>query len=238
MNDNELTSAGDDSWLVQQWIVAGIVSASARFIPVPFVDEIVRQQCRRFVVARTLAASQSVVSLDDMKPFYADADGCLGGCVGTLVKAPLKLLLFPIRKLAAIVTSIRGVPLEVTRMILLGRTIDRHAKSGQLVSDETYVRSLRMAFDEASARMDFRVVHAAIRDALRAAKGWKSSATAQAAEVAKRPTRDGNDLHANDDIKSGAEKIQLALYRPMIAQLFADFDRRFDQSLAEKRQQT
>ena len=89
------------SSLLHHWVVAGIVSASSRFIPIPFVDDVVRDQCRRYVVSRTLAAHETELTTKDLKPFYDGGGGCLGGCVGMVVRAPLKLLLFPIRKVVA-----------------------------------------------------------------------------------------------------------------------------------------
>lgn len=114
------------STLLHHWVVAGIVSSSSRFIPVPFIDDIVRDQCRRYVVSRTLAAHDQRNSMGVLKPFYANEGGCIAGCLGQLAMAPLKLLLFPIRKVIALVTSVRGVPLEIMRMVLLGRTLDRN----------------------------------------------------------------------------------------------------------------
>ncbi len=230
--ENEPRSDADDSWLLHQWIVAGVVSASARFIPVPFVDDIVRKQCRRFVISRTIAENRSPVSTDDLRALFDDNSGCLGGCVGTIAKAPLKLLLFPIRKVMSIVTSVRGVPIEIIRMVLLGRTIDRYAKLGKLNEQDSSATTLRLAFDDAFARMDFRVVQATIGDALRAAKGWKASATSDATEIARRQSLDSDSLSSTDGVNRSADKIQTAINHPTITELFADFDRRLDQSLA------
>ncbi len=230
--ENEPQDDADGSWLLHQWIVAGIVSASARFIPVPFVDDVVRKQCRRFVVSRTIAENESPVSTNDLRAMFDDSSGCLGGCAGTMAKAPLKLLLFPIRKVMSILTSVRGVPIEIIRMVLLGRTIDRYAKSGKLNHQHVTAASLRFAFDDAFAGMDFRVVQAAIREALGAAKGWKASATREATDIARRQSLDSDSMTSTHEVNSSAEKIQAAIQRPMITELFADFDRRFDQSLA------
>ena len=222
-------------WLVHQWVIAGMVSAASRFIPIPFVDDLVRDQCSRFVASRTLASYQGDVSLEDVKPYYAGGGGFLVGCAGMLVKAPLKLLLFPIRKMITIVTSVRGVPLEIMRMVLLGRTLDRYLHNGQLGKDAATAGRMRLAFDESFAGMDFRVVRAGMADALSSVKGWKAAAIASAQRTAdkKKPLED--DLEAEASMDSGATKVQEVLDRPETLALFAEFDRRFDETLGRLR---
>jgi hypothetical protein len=215
-------------WLTHQWIVAGIVSASARFIPVPFVDDVVRDQCRKFVVSRTLASHESDVSLDRLKPYYFSSGGCLGGCTSMVVKAPLKLLLFPIRKIALVLTSVREVPMEVMRMVLLGRTLDRYLRDGKLAGDAQQSAKMRAAFEESFARMDWRVIKAAMADALSSVGNWKPSATESARQVAGRRKVASEGFETSKDVEAGAQKIQDILDRPETLRLFAEFDRRFD----------
>ncbi|TWU58251.1 hypothetical protein [Rubripirellula reticaptiva] len=219
------------TWLTHQWVVAGIVSSAARFIPIPFVDDVIRSRCRQFVVSRTLAAHQRTDLLDDLKPFFDSSGGCLNGCVATAVKAPLKLLLFPVRKFVAIVTSIRGVPLEIMRMVLLGRTLDRHLRDESATIDPTQSARMRLAFEESFARIDFRVVRAAMTDALTSVKGWKSAAIATARGLADSGTGADEAIEPEPKIDAGAANIQQVLDRPETLDLFAEFDRRFDEAL-------
>ena len=67
------------AWLTHQWVAAGIVSAASRFIPVPFVDDLVRSRCRRFAVSRTLAAYEQEAMLDDLDstPFDSHIDAVI-----------------------------------------------------------------------------------------------------------------------------------------------------------------
>lgn len=218
-------------WLTHQWVVAGIVSASSRFIPIPFVDEIVRDQCRRLVVSRTLAAHDTKVSLDDLKPYYASGGGCLVGCASLVVRAPLKLILFPIRKVVALLTSVRGLPLEVMRTVLLARTLDRYLHDGKLVGEPIQSAKMRTAFDEAFARMDFRVIRAAMVDALSGVKGWKVSAMESAKRVAGPRNAEAEGLDASEDVEEGASKIEELFAQPETLKLFAEFDQRFDERM-------
>jgi hypothetical protein len=219
-------------FLLHQWIAAGIISAAARFIPVPFVDDIVRGQCRRFVVSRTLSSHNDPVSIDELKPYYGKSGGCLTGCAAAVAKAPLKLLLFPIRKVMAVMTSVRGVPLEILRMVLLGRTLDRYLREGKITTAATATHDvaarMRAAFNEAFARMDFHVVRATVGDALRGASGWKAAAVASAKQLGDRQAAPDADLETDPQLEAGASRVAEVLSRPETLELFAEFDRRFD----------
>ena len=219
------------SSLLHHWVVAGIVSASSRFIPIPFVDDVVRDQCRRYVVSRTLAAHDTELTTKDLKPFYDGGGGCLSGCVGMIVKAPLKLILFPIRKVVAVVTSVRGVPLEVTRTVLLGRTLDRYLSEQKAVASPEHLAKMNKAFEESFKRMDFHIVRAAIGDALSGVSGWKSGAKKSAKAVAGPKDAEEDGLNATEDVEAGADKVEEALQQPEMLSLFAEFDQRFDETL-------
>ena len=215
--------------LAYQSALAGLVSASGRFVPVPFVDDVIRQRCRKFVVSRALPSSQSDTQFDRLRPLYGDDHGWLAGCSGLLVRAPLKLLLFPIRKIIAITTSVRGVPLEVMRCVLLGRTVQRLAGS-QTISREK-AKYIRIAFDQTMRRMDFRALRAGLRDTLGGISRWKESSINIARRVAKssQPMRD--ELDPDDPVQNGAREMTRVFQQPETLRLFDEFDRRFDENL-------
>ncbi|QEF96739.1 hypothetical protein Mal15_07680 [Stieleria maiorica] len=217
--------------LQHQWVVAGIVSASARFIPIPFVDDLVQSQCRRFVVARTLANHDTNLTTSQLKPLYSNGGGCLPGCTTLLAKAPLKLLLFPIRKIVAVVTSVRGVPVEIMRMVLLGRTLDRYLKTNRIDPGSGDAAKMRLAFEASFARMDLRVVKAAVADALAGVNGWKKAAVDTAQEIARPRERTSEGLNPSTEVETGARKVEEVLQRPETLTLFADFDQKFDDAL-------
>lgn len=231
-HERSRTATEPPGYLIHQWVAAGIVSGASRFIPVPFVDDMVRGQCRRFAVARTLASHSVPISADDLKPYHAVGDGFLSGIAGKVMRVPLKLLLFPIRKTVAVVTSIRGVPLEIIRVVLMGRTLERCLRDGRLVGDRHVAAKIaarmRVAFDEAFARMDFHVIRAATSDALSGVSGWKEAAIASADKLATGEKAVKQDLHTGPEVDTGASRVQEVLDRPETLRLFAEFDRRFD----------
>ena len=221
------------AWLINQWAMAGIVSAASRFIPVPYAEEAVRYRCRRFVVSRTLSSHKSSVSADSLTPYY-DTDGFFNSWTSKILRAPFKLLLFPIRKTVRIITSVRNVPLEIIQIVLLGRTLDRCLQMQSLTLDPTTAKRMRKAFDDAFSGMDFYVVRAALIDALKSVSGLKSAAIAMATRVSRKEEPTAEALEPSDKVQSGAANVQSVLDRPETLALFAEFDRRFDQSLQQR----
>ncbi len=221
-------------FLFHQWIVAGLISAAARFVPIPFIDDVIRVQCRRFVVSRTLSSHRTAISLDELKPYYTTGSGCLVGCAAAAMQVPLKLLFFPIRKLMAMVTSIRGVPLDVLQVVLLGRTLDRYLGEGKIPHENeanaATAARLAAAFSEAFVRMDFRVVRAAVSDALSSVSGWRAAATADAKQLAKGQDVTTDQLEPGPQVDTGATRVQEVLSRPETLELFSQFDRRVDEA--------
>ncbi len=220
-------------WLQHQWVVAGVIVSAARFVPIPFVDDVIRSQCRRFVVSRTLNDSGSTLATSDLKPFYGGSGGCVVGCLGMIAKAPFKLLLFPIRKIVSMATSIRGVPLEIMQTVLLGRTLRRQLADKDF--DPRQADLMRAAFDESFARMDFHAVRAAITDVLREVQGWKSSAIESARKVSSTSSEVERSLPTSEGVESTATTVQQVLERPETAKLFDEFDRRFDAAFSRLR---
>lgn len=222
------------AWLINQWAMAGIVSAASRFIPVPYAEESVRYRCRRFVVSRTLASNNSSITADLLRPYY-DTDGFFNSWTATFIKAPFKVLLFPIRKTVRLVTAVRNVPLEIIQIVLLGRTLDRCLQMQSLRLDPTTAKRMHHAFDDAFSGMDFYVVRAALIDALKSVSGLKSAAVAMAARVSQKQQPNPETLDPGDKVQAGAANVQSVLDRPETMALFAEFDRRFDESLQKRK---
>lgn len=219
-------------WLQHQWVVAGVVAAAARFVPIPFFDDAIKNQCRRFVVARTLATSGSLLPAAQLKPLYGEPGGLLSRSVRAIAKAPVKLLLFPVRKIVLIATSIHGVPMEIMKTVLLGRTLRRLLSAGRI--DPGHAETMRLAFDDAFSRMDFHTVRAAITDALRGVRSWRKPAITMARNLFRRRMAPGEAMPANDQVERTADRVQQVLDRPETARLFEEFDRRFDQAFAAR----
>ncbi|WP_149497436.1 hypothetical protein [Roseiconus lacunae] len=205
-------------------VIAGMVSAAARFIPLPFVDDLVRSKCRKYVVKSTLDSVGRGELLVEFNSLYNEPGGMFSGAAAMAAKVPLKILLFPIRKVVAVMTSVRGVPLEVIRCILIGRTVRRMADRADRPSKE----ALRKAFDSAFARMDFRVVRAVISDALEGIDRWSDAAIRLAKKVAANESVQSIESSERKPLDDGAERIEKSLNQPRITQLFSEFDSKLD----------
>lgn len=237
-------------FLTHQWVLAGVASAAARFVPVPFVDDMIRDRSRQFAVARTLAAHGVKYRSSQLAPLYDSGKGFFGGVAGKLTAIPLKLALYPVRKMVRIFGSVRGVPLDLMRTVLIGRTLDRCLRRGVFSSDGSsedwtrQARRVRDAFEVAFDDIDWRAVKSLMGDTMVQVKHFKAQTVDKTRQVFGRddvdPDRlDDSPLRNDAAVASGATKVETMLQKPEILELMADFDRRFDEAFeAGDREQT
>ena len=225
-------------------MLAGIAAAAARFVPVPFVDDMIRTRSTQFAVARTLAAHDYDYSSKDLAPLFdGDSGGFLSGMLRKVVRAPFKLLFYPVRKLIRIFGSVRGVPLDLMRTILTARTLDRCIRRGMFDPAKTdaqtrteQAQKVRLAFEEAFEGIDWITVRAVMSDTMIQVKHWGGVTTDLARQAFGRDDQDpdrltADDLADNDDVKQGAAKVEAMLAKPETLQLIGDFDQRVDAAL-------
>ncbi len=236
----EKSYSSTSTGLLHQWVLAGIASAAARFIPVPFVDDMVRDRARQYVVSKTLAAHQTAWTTDDLEALYGGKSrGLIGGTVNKLVRLPLKLAFYPIRKFVKIAGSIRGVPMDVMKTVLIGRTLDRLLAEDRLPTPgpdrdarAEQAKRLTSAFNEAFKGMDFIAVSAAIRDTIDSASEWKAASAEAAAAVFGGDKPMPQTLTGEITVKATAEKVEETLEQPETKALLTTFDQRFDAAYA------
>ena len=223
--------------LVTQWAVCGIAAAAARFVPVPLLDDVVRQRARQAAVVQTLRAHGRTYPSDALRPLWTgDADGRGGGLRRRLRSVSTRLLLFPVRKYTAVFGAVRGVPDDVMRVVLLARTVDRRLTDGELADvdrlpDES--RALRRAVDQAVEGLDLRLLRAALTDGLSGSRGLSTSAVALAR---RRLARDEpvEALEPDAVVADGAERVTQVLRRPEVRELLERFDARLDALLGDR----
>lgn len=225
--------------LDRQWIMAGLVAASARFVPIPFADEMLKTRAAKYVVTRTLSAHKLNYPAKEISAIYESGQGILSGCIFSLLLFPVKLLLFPIRKMLAVVRSVRGVPNDLMRTILIGRTLDRCLLQGILPKtvslESSQLRSLqaariRFAFDQAFKGLDWLALRSALSDALEQANFWGRT-WLNLATKARKSKSELEDIPVDDQEKQSAECVERALKRPEILALLSNFDQRFDSAM-------
>lgn len=220
--------------LVTQWAVCGIAAAAARFVPVPLLDDVIRARAVRIAVARTLRAHGRDYPSELLEPLWEEQEG---GGVGRRLKAlSARLLLFPVRKYAAVFGAVRGVPTDVMRVLLLARTVERRLARGELAdADRARVpeqaRAIRRAVDAALDGMDLRLLTAGLADGLSQGRGLSTAAVAYARRWFTKPDAEPS-LAPEGAVGEGAQRVSEVLRRPEIAQLLDRFDARVDAALA------
>ncbi len=222
-------------------IVCALLSAAARFVPVPFLDDILRERIRQYLVSRMLRQGGRSYGSARVGPLWRDDGGCASGCVTLLWKVPLKIVLFPIRKIAAIFTALHGFSRDITDSVLFGRALDRALARGLLAEGSPEPRLLgestavRLAFAQAAQGVDRAIVTGALADAVRGIRGLPRAALRAARSLVRAGDPADPDAaakaHDREVVEQGAGAVEQALSRPDVARVLADFDARFDASL-------
>ncbi len=222
-------------------MLCAVLATACNFIPVPFVDDILRKRVLHFMVRQTQRDHGRTYSSTHLSPLYSDAGGCIRGCLFLMIKVPFKLLTFPIRKIMAWLGAAHRLSKDLTTMILLGRSLDRCMASGRLANDtppallREEARLIRLAFDEAADGFDVGVLSDLVGTAVGKASGlW--SAAARSLRRVFAGTKLGDIVSPVDDaeravIDEGAERLEQALSEPEAVEMLEAFDRAFDERL-------
>lgn len=222
-----------DRALQTQWAVCGIAAAAARFVPVPLLDDVVRQRAAQVAVLRTVRAHGGGQPPDVLQPLWGEPGGRGSGLRRRLRGLGRRLLLFPVRKYTALFGAVRGVPTDVMRVVLLARTVDRALDRGGL-RDRDDARAVRRAVDEAIAGMDLRLLLAAVADGLSQTRGLSAAAVAFARRRFTSADPEAG-LEPDAPIADGAQHVTEVLERPEVAQLLERYDAQVDARLAGQR---
>jgi hypothetical protein len=218
--------------LVTQWAVCGIVAAAARFVPVPFLDDVIRARAVRVAVSRTLRAHGRDYAAGELEPLWEDGAG--GGMGRKAKELGLKLVFFPVRKYRALFGAVRGVPTDVMRVVLVARTVDRRLARGELTDParlDAEARAIRTAVDQAIHNMDLRLLTAALADGLSQGRELTTAAVGYARKRFAKPDAD-TTAAPPAAVAEGAQQVAEILDRPEIAQLLDRFDTQVDTTLA------
>ena len=218
-------------------ITAGIFYAACRFVPVPLLDDLLREQITAWMVRSTVPAS---IPKSAVAPLWSSQAGCLGGCLGSLLMLPIQLLLFPIRKIVAVVLGVRWVSRDLAEMLLLARVLD-HALAVGLIDQARDAgeqvrqsREIRTAFDVALQATDTSFLSALIGTALGPIRGLVGAALRTLRQLrrtrAEEPSPEGADKAV---IEGSVSRIESMLAQPEVKRFLAEFDARVLENLEE-----
>jgi hypothetical protein len=156
-----------------------------------------------------------------------------------VLAVPRAILLFPIRKYVAIFGSVRGVPNDVMRVVLLGRTVHRAIECGRLDGDGTPLHedavAVRAAYDDAIRNQDLRLLRGALADGLSQGRGLTRAAVSVRARPVRRRRREARPA-ARRRGPAERRQVESVLRRPDVVEELEQFDARVDARLASHRQ--
>lgn len=228
---------------VLEWAACGLVAAAARFVPVPLLDDLIKDRVTLLAVSRTLRAHGRDYPLDLVEPLV-DPQGLRRGLLARLRSVPRRLLLFPVRKYVAIARLVRSGPADVLGVVLLARSVDRALHRGLLAGPDAAVLdreavAVRRAYEDAVRNADLRIVAGALADGLAGATELGRSAVDLGRRLLARdgsPDEDaGTVVEATRDegpLRDGAVRVEESLRRPEVVARLARFDAGFDAGLA------
>lgn len=222
---------------LKERLVFGLLASVARLVPVPLLDDLLREKAIHLMVSRTLKARGRTYASKKVQPLYADNEGCLVGCF----LFGLELVLFPIRKILSWVLALKYLAQDLSRAVLLGRVLDRMLEEGHLTEgagdDELMVEAARIrgAFDNAVRGTDMQLLQGVLSGALGSVSGLPRAAL-HALRSLRGKGEDASPtegLSATDQQKvdEGAEKIESALEQPKMQAWLERFDATFDENL-------
>ena len=240
--------------LQREWVLCAIAAAASRFIPVPLLDDVVKERATRTAIARTWQAHGRPPAPRVVATLTGDSTGLIAGLARSAALLPVTLVLYPWRKAVRLVTSVHGVSGDLVGVLLLARSVDRCLASDWFTGSDPAVleqqaRLVRRAHDQAVSGVDLRVIEYAVGAGLRQVKGLSHQAELLARRSFGRSKTGppAGEIDATENIgaigstegapvpaevEAGVREVQAVLARPEIAALLATLDARFDAALS------
>ncbi|HEX2805089.1 MAG TPA: hypothetical protein VHN80_02835 [Kineosporiaceae bacterium] len=235
--------------LQQEWVACAIAAAASRFIPVPLLDDLVKERATRTAVSRTWQAHGRPPADPVIRLLAGDSSGGVRGWLRSASRVPLAVMLYPWRKVTRIVTSVHGVTSDLVGVLLLARSVDRCLTAGWFTSSDPETlrqnaQLVRRAHDQAVAGVDLRLLEHSIGMGLRQVSGLQAQAQRYARRAFGRPAGQGRPGQLADGaappprtqteagVETGVREVEAVLDRPEVTDLLSTLDRRFDTALA------
>jgi hypothetical protein len=230
--------------LQNEWVLCAIAAAASRFVPLPLADDLIKTRATRTAVARTWAAHGRADCPSAVGILADDSTTLWGDLTRSAARLPLRLALHPVRKVARVVTAVRGVSVDLVGVVLLARSVDRCLAAGWFTGSdarelEAQARMVRLAHDQVIGTADLRVLNAAVTAVLHQIGGLRPQAQAFARRVFGRtdgqgPTAVDTPAPTADEaqVEQGARQVAAVFDQPEVAEILSGLDRRFDAALA------
>ncbi len=226
---------------MQLRLICGLLASAARLVPVPFLDDLLREKALQLMVSRTLKAHGRTYRSASVAPLYGDENGCLHGCSMFILLLPLELIIFPFRKFFGWLMTAKNLAHDLSDAVLLGRALDRVLDAGRLPMGATTAdlhadaERIRRAFSHAIAGTDTTLLRGVLTAALRSVSGLPRAALHALRGLRTRsedadPT-EGLSSADKEKVETGVRRVLSALETPEVRAFLERFDRTFDEDL-------
>lgn len=221
-----------------------ILTGICRFIPVPFLDDIVAERVRKHLISSLLRLHRKTKPASHYGALYKDGSA---SCLGSAFGFGRGLILKPIKKLFRTIfffLTIRDASLQMTRVYLLGRAFDACLRFGHL-KEETDTTRMAAAFGEAFRGTDRRFLVHLMRQAGRGLRPLRAVGERALRRIFGQKeaaiSEDGDRLaqltpEERARLELEAERLATQLEQPEVVSFLADFDRRFLECFARMAQ--
>jgi hypothetical protein len=220
-----------------------VLVAAAAFVPIPIVDDLLPQQLVRQLIRTILRQTGRHYSTASVKPLFA-GDGCLATVFGILIKLPIDILLYPIRKFVRVIKGIRALSQRLVSTYLLGHTVSRYVAKDWLAEQCDaptrlfQARVLRKAFDNALKQTNPVVFSGSVAAILGGVQGLPRAAWKTARDLLRRQAQpvDSEDAPAatappEARVDGATRGVERALEEPEVQDFLGDFDNVVDQEV-------
>lgn len=165
--------------LHHHWTASGLASAIGGFFPIPFIESAIDNRAKRYAIQQTFKHHD--IDLDDevLRSLAGSTDKNLSRLIHYAVAVPLKLLLFPFKKLVILIWSTRELPSDFAHTYLLAKTVDWCLKNDYFENKNSSLelklqsQKIRDSFDKAFNEIDsktFEFIRSSVRKELAAIK--------------------------------------------------------------------
>lgn len=223
-------------------LVCGLLASAARLVPVPLLDDLLREQALHLMVSRTIKLHGRTYRSAAVAPLYGTAEGCVHRAAMFLLLLPVKLVIYPIKKIWTWIMAAKNVAADLSEAVLLGRTLDRVLEMGRMPvgADPAALRTeadrVRRAFDNALRGTDLQLLRGVLRRALEGVKGLPRAAVRALRRLRGKPDdvdpTAGLSASDREKVDRGASRVAAALEAPDVRAFLEKFDARFDENLA------
>ena len=221
-------------------LLCALLFSAGRFVPVPIVDDLVREQVTMWMLRRLCDRAGTPIPRSHLGPLATPQDGC-AGCLRSALLFPVRLILFPIRLFVSIVLGARNLTRDVTEIVLLSRVTERALRERWVDpgksedAQRAECMTLRRALDRALRGTNLKVLTAALRAAL-GPLGRIAVAGVRALRTFRRAGGDAApEIAAGSPIAQSATALERALAQPDVKAVLDHLEGRFDALLVEER---